>query len=593
MIGSRKNKKDSKEPRAKLNKKELGTLWGIYKKYIGPFWPSMLIGLLCLFVTTAASLLFPMLMRDMVNAQLGEISDSISEVGWTVGIALVLMAIAAFLRILIFSRAGEKGLSMLRSDLYGKLMELPVFFYEKNKVGDITSRITSDVLLLKDTLSITIAELFRQLVLFIGGTIFLFRLSVELSITMLAVFPIIIIVAVIFGKMIKRYSKEAQELLGESNAYAEESLHGIYTVKSFANETNQKNYYSELVRRVGLMGIKTSYFRGILASFIISGIFGSILLVMWRGAVLVGEGSLNFGDLVGFIVYTLMIGAAVGGIGDLFGQLAKAAGAAERISDLSGADSEFDQLSGDDVLTGGIQINDLNFAYPSRPDKLVLKDLSFNLKEGKKLALIGKSGSGKSTIANLIMRFYDEFSGSILIGERSVKEFPLKSYRKQIGIVPQDIFIFSGTIKENISYGNQNLSDDDIVSVCKKANAWEFIEKLPDGLDTILGERGINLSGGQKQRIAIARTLLKDPKLLILDEATSALDNESEHLVQEAINALMQGRTTIVIAHRLSTIKDVDHIMVLEEGQVIEQGSPEELLAGDGYYQKLLSYQKS
>lgn len=587
-----KSRRKNKEPRQKLSKKELGSLWRIYKRYLGPYWAIMSLGTICLLVTTAASLVFPMIMREMVDAELDQSSYSIEEVGLVVIIALSGMAIAAFLRIVLFAKAGEKGMAQLRSDIYSRLIHMPVYFFEKHKVGDLSSRLINDVSLLKDTLSVTVSELFRQFVLLIGGIALLLTLSTDLTLTMLSIFPVIIISAVLFGRMIKKYSKTTQEILGESSAYAEESMHAVATVKSFSNEVYEVNRFKRNIQLVAGMGMKTAFFRGGLASFIIAGIFGTILLVMWRGAVLVGAGEITFGDLIGFIVYTLMIGAAVGGVGDLIGQLAKTAGAAERLIELDQFDTEEEKGNTLSDVNGQITFDKLSFAYPSRPDSKVIQDLSFEMNQGDKLAIIGKSGAGKSTIVHLLSRFYQDIEGSILLDGKNIQEFDLQSYRSNIGLVPQDIFIFSGSIRENIAYGNKGKSEEDIIEACKQSNAWEFIEKLPDGLDTVLGERGINLSGGQKQRISIARTILKNPKILVLDEATSALDNESEKLVQEALNKLMENRTTIVIAHRLSTIKNVDQIIVLEEGKVIESGSPETLLSkGESYYQKMLSYQ--
>lgn len=582
--------------RGKVSKQEVQSLFGLYRRYVSPYFTTYFIGFIFLIFTSSTVLVFPKLIGNMVDS-VGLESQSVTF-GLDNNVAIILgtllaLGLSSFFRIVLFARVSEYAMYNVRRDIFKKTISLPVHFFENHRVGDITTRMTTDVTLLKDTLSTTSAELFRQLIVLFGGIVFLFYTSVHLTMVMLLSLPVVILVAIVIGRKVKSISKITQDRLGEANVIIEESLHSINTVKAFTNEQYESNRFNKSVRLVLLNAIKNAKYRGTLASFIIMGIFGSILLVMWRGAILVNTGVISQGDMISFIVYTLVIGASVAGIGNLLGDVSKAAGASDRVQEVLNQASEFDISSSDSVeLEGGIEFKNIDFAYPMRPDFPVLKDVSIQLDKGKKVALVGQSGSGKSTIIKLLLRFYENYSGSISLAGKDIKDIELGAFRGLIGLVPQEVLLFGGTIYENIAYGNQNATEEEVIDAARQANAIDFIDSFPDGMQTMVGERGVQLSGGQRQRIAIARTILKNPSILILDEATSSLDAESEASVQDALNTLMHNRTTIVIAHRLATIQHVDEICVLDKGKIVEQGTHDELIAlKGGIYNKLCKMQ--
>ena len=582
--------------RGKVSKKEIRSLFDLYKVYVSPYKGTYFIGFLFLIATSSVVLIFPKMIGRMIDNVGAESDASFFGMDSNVGIifsCLLLLGVTSFFRIVLFAKVSENAMANVRKDLFTKTITLPVQFFEKNRIGDITTRITNDVTLLRDTLSTTSAELFRQIIVLVGGIIFLFFTSVQLTLVMLCSFPVLILCAIIIGKKVKALSKETQDRLGETNVIVEESLHSINTVKSFTNEVFEIKRFDKGVKLVLLNALKNAKYRGVLASFIITGIFGAILLVMWRGAILVNTGAISQGDLISFVVYTLVIGASVAGIGDILGQISKAAGASDRVQEILAEKEEFNvHEKGVFEIEGGLEFKNVSFAYPMRKEFGVLKDVSLSIAKGKKLALVGQSGSGKSTVIKLLLRFYDDYAGQITIGDKDIQSLELGTFRSYIGLVPQEVLLFGGTIFENILYGNHNATKEEVIAAAEQANAMEFIRSFPEGMETLVGERGVQLSGGQRQRIAIARTILKDPSILVLDEATSSLDAESESLVQDALNKLMENRTTIIIAHRLSTIQHVDEICVLDQGEIIEQGTHNELIEReDGVYNKLCKMQ--
>ncbi len=580
----------------KLSKKSLKKLLGIFK-YTLPYRTNFILGMIALLFSSSTLLAFPYFAGKLLDAAQGKtdwILKGINQI--TIGLILILLvqSIFSFLRIYLFARVSEKAIADVRYDLYKKLMLLPISFYDNNRVGELISRITSDVSMLKSAFTTTLAEFIRQILTLLIGTIAIIFITPKLSGFMFATFPFIVITAIIFGRFIRRLSKQTQDELATTNIIVEETLQAVRVVKAFTNEVFERNRYRKSLSSVISVALKAATYRGMFASFIIFGLFGGIVMVMWYGATLVQNGDISVGDLLSFVLYTTFIGGSIGGLSSIYGEIQAVVGATERVLEINNetVESGTEGKGNTPDFTQPLSFENVSFQYPSRKELAVLQDLSFSINPGEKVALIGQSGSGKSTITQLILRFYESTSGNILLGSENILGLDLYSYREEIGIVPQEVILFGGSIRENIAYGNTEASEEEINQAASKANALEFIETFPEGLNTIVGERGIKLSGGQKQRIAIARAILKDPKVLILDEATSSLDTESEILVQGALDKLMEGRTSLIIAHRLSTIRNADRIMVIEQGGLKESGTHQELMAkDDGQYSHLLKLQ--
>ena len=482
----------------------------------------------------------------------------------------------------------------IRRTVYSKIVSLPISFFEQRRVGELMSRITADVQALQDVLAFTLAELFRSLATVIVGIIIICFISWKLTIFMLATFPVAIVVAMVFGRYIRKLSKIAQDELASANVIVEETLQSINVVKAFTNEALEVNRYGNALSKVIAAALKAGRFRGGFVSFIIFALFGGIVGVVWYGALLVQSGEMPFSELMTFIFYTMFIGGSIGGLGDMYAQIQKTLGASERLLEILDEKSEVEikPISPIVPIYGNISFENVAFSYPTRPDMAVLKDISLDVSAGRKIALVGYSGAGKSTIVQLLMRYYQPKEGKILVDGQDIQKFDITAYRQNIAVVPQEVMLFGGTIRENIAYGKPNATDKEIMEAARKANALEFISSFPEQMETIVGERGVKLSGGQRQRIAIARAILKDPKILILDEATSSLDAESEKLVQEALDGLMENRTTIIIAHRLATVRNVDCIYVIKDGVILETGTHEELVMNEnGLYAGLIKLQ--
>ena len=581
----------------RVNAKQLSKFWHIFKyvlRYRGRFG----IGLLFLGLSTLSSLAFPYIASLLADSAQGITPFSLQQLGWALLAILLVQSIFSFIRIVLFAYVSEHTMADIRRDVYARLISLPMQFYEQRRVGELTSRLSADITQLQDAISINLAEFFRQIATLVIGLTIIGFTSWRLTLVMLATFPVAIVVAIFFGKYIRKMSKQAQDALAAAGVVVEETLQSIQAVKVFTNEKFETRRYNQAIGQVVNIAMRTAKYRGAFVTFLISAVFGGIVVVLWYGAWLVQAGSLTVGELIRFILYTVFIGGAIGGMGDLYGNLQKALGASERVVELLNEPVEVSLLPDEAtplpniLLRGNVQYQNVRFAYPTRQDITVLKNLSLTIKQGEKVALVGASGAGKSTIVQLLMRLYPIESGSITIDGHNINQLNITQLRSHIGIVPQEVMLFGGTIKENILYGKPGATHAEVVAAAQKANAWEFINSFPQGLDTLVGERGVKLSGGQRQRIAIARAILKDPAILILDEATSSLDAESERLVQEALDRLMENRTTIIIAHRLSTIRKVDVIYVLSSGEIVEQGNHNQLAAKQGgMYQYLLKLQ--
>ncbi len=520
--------------------------------------------------------------------------EELKKIGMLLGGILLLQAVLSFFRIYLFEYVSQNAMAAIRRTLYEKIITLPIRFFEENRVGNLTSRISSDVSQLQDSLSNQLAFFVRQLVLPIVCIPLMIAVSPKLSLIILAALPLMIISAVAFGRYIRKVSRKAQDQLAESNTIVEETFQSIDVVKAFTNEAYETRRYGVINRNVAAIGLNAAKYRAAFVSFIIFVMFGAIVGLVYAGALELANGSMKPGDLIQFFLLTIFIGSSLAGLSESYTVLQKTIGASERINEI--LDEQDETKVADENLTapiqGHVQFRDVNFAYPSRPDVQLFQGLSFEVKAGQKIALVGPSGSGKSTIVKLLAGLYPFAGGQILIDDKPISDYNITALRKNFGTVPQETILFGGTIRENIAYGKPGATDEEIIEAAKRANAWDFIQSFPDGLDTVVGERGVKVSGGQKQRVAIARAILRDPKILILDEATSALDSESERLVKDALSKLMVNRTTFIIAHRLSTIREADVILVINKGKIVETGTHDELSElENGIYSNLLRLQ--
>lgn len=574
--------------------------------FLKPYRVTFTIGWVFLVLSSLTSIAFPYLMGKLLGASnissdQAQLKDQIQDLDSlsSIVIALFLLfgfqSIFSFFRIFLFTKVTEGALRDMRNATFTKLISLPTDFFNKNKTGELSSRIATDINLVRETLNTTISEFFRQIITISLSVVFLWYISWKLALLMLSTVPVMAIIAVFFGRYIKKLSKNAQDESAKSNAIIEESLSSIVNVKSFTNEVFELNRYKKAIEVIKRLNVKSGTWRGLFVSFIFMAMFGAIIFVLWQGMIMKMNGEIPEDLFYTFLLFTIMMGASFGSIPDLYAKIQKAIGATESLMNILEEDDESLVFSGKEKpsIVGNIEFKNVQFAYPQRKEIGVINDLSFSVKQGQLFAIVGESGAGKSTITQLLLKFYNIDGGSIEYDGVNQKEIDTEHLRDHIGLVPQEVLLFSGSIKENIAYGKIDATEEEIKKAAEQANALEFINGFPEGFETEVGNRGIQLSGGQKQRIAIARALLKDPEILILDEATSALDSQSEKLVQDALDNLMKGRTSIVIAHRLSTIKNADKIIVMEKGQIIQEGNHEELMASqNGKYFELNQLQK-
>lgn len=584
-------------------KKKRGIDWrrtfGLYS-YLGAYRKIFIPSLIALFVTAALSLAFPYFLGSLIGSPQealqagvdpGKVRDNINRVVLTLLSVLAVQAFISYWRVRGFIKSGESALRDLRKDVFARLVRLPMPWFMERRSGEVSAILAADLGILQHTLLNTVPQIARQTVIFLGGLVFIFIASPKLSLFMLASIPVVVLAVAIVGRKIRQYSRDAQDRLAESNVVAEEAVQGIADVKAFSNEGFEDARYGDSLDRFLESTMKGAKARAAFISFIILILFGTISVVVWFGAGMLAEGTLTSQEFAHFILFSIFVGASLGAFPEIMSQLQKTQGATERIREILGHEVEDDREMGKVPVVGALKAEGMKFFYSSREDVEVLAGVDFNIDAGQRVAIVGPSGAGKSTLFSLLLGYYDKTGGELFFDGVKAADLPVATRRAAMAVVPQEVLLFGGTILENIEYGRPGATRDEIEEAARKANAHDFISEFPEAYETKVGPRGVKLSGGQRQRIAIARAVLADPKILLLDEATSALDSESERLVQEALDGLMRGRTSLIIAHRLATVKCADRILVLKDGVICESGSHEELMGNDGTYRLLAETQ--
>ena len=553
----------------------------------------LVIGMAALVISSGMTLLYPLVIQKLLDGiQQGEGRELVTQS--TLFLLAVFGAGAIFgsLRAWLFTVAGERIVADLRIQLYSSILHQEIAFFDERKTGELTNRLASDTTVLQNTVTVNISMLLRFAIMGVGAIGFLFYTNWKLTLLTLATVPVVAISGGIFGRRMRSISRDFQDALATSTEVAEETFSGVRTVRSFARESKEVERYSTAVEESFQVARRRATIIAWLRGLIGFGGYAAIAAVLWFGGNMLVEGTLSIGELTSFLLYTLTVAFSLSALSSLYEDFMKALGASERVFELMDRTPKI--VSGTEqpaVIEGHIRFEHLDFAYPSRPDLPVLQGLDLTLRPGEVVALVGHSGSGKSTVAALLSRLYDPQSGHIEIDSHPYETLDLDWVREQVGVVSQEPILFATSIRNNILYGRPNASTEEVMAAAKASNAHDFIQGFPEGYDTRVGERGVRLSGGQKQRVAIARALLKDPRVLVLDEATSALDAESEHLVQEALDRLMEGRTTLIIAHRLSTVRDADRVCVLDSGHIVQEGTHQSLVEQDGLYRRLVEHQ--
>jgi subfamily B ATP-binding cassette protein MsbA len=581
-------------PRRRIPKPgRLVRLWPRVRPYRG-----LLLGAsVALVLSSMASLAFPMVVRYLLDAAFVSRDRALLD---RIALGLVglfsVQAVLNYAQAYLLSAAGEQAVAGLRRELFGRLLEMPPGFFADRRTGELTSRLSVDIGMLQSVLSHQISEFSRQILALVGGVVLLTWLQPRLTLTALLVAPVVVGTALVFGRRLRTMTTGVQDRVAEATGVAEEAFSQIRTVQSFVQEPAERARYAERVRASVLTALKRAKVRGVFFGMLTFSTFAAIVFVLWQGGLLVLDGRLTAGALVSFLLYTITIAASIGALATSFTTYQEAVGAAERVFEIL----EMTPAIADPAapvplprpVRGEVAFEGVSFRYQADPSlPWTLEDVTLAVAPGEVVALVGPSGGGKTTLVSLLPRFWDVDRGRIAVDGIDIRALKLADLRGAIGIVPQEPALFSGTIRENIAYARPDASDDEVQAAARAAHAHEFIERLPQGYGTLVGERGIKLSGGQRQRVAIARAILKDPAILILDEATSNLDNESERLIEDALEKLLVGRTTLIIAHRLSTVQRADRLLVVDHGRIVEEGSHEALLALGGLYARLYQRQ--
>ena len=595
-------------PKPKLTRENLREAATLIS-YLRPYRGVLVAATAALALSSLLSLCFPFLAGSLMDAAApgvptrgpGWLPHHVNTVALLMLGVLLVQAASSYFHSTSMTSIGQSALADLRRDTYARLICLPMTFFSQSRVGELNSRLSADLTQIEQTLIMAIPQMFRQTLLLLGGIALIAMTSARLTLIMLGAIPPVIVLAVVFGRKMRRNSRQAQDKLAETGIIVEETLQGIFNVKAFVNEAFEIGRYGRSMDSYLRVALHGARLRGGFIAFIVLALFGSIVVVLWSGATLLQNGRITIGEMTRFVLYTAFVAGAMGQFADLYSQLQKAVGATHRVRELLREQPEFAvKMPGTTpaatvprhALRGEVEFRDVHFRYPSRPEAEVLKGISFAVRSGEKIAMVGPSGAGKSTIISLLLRFYDPQQGELLVDGRPAPSYPLDWLRNQMSIVPQEALLFGGTIFENIAYGRPGAGEAEIIEAARQAHAHEFVSAFPDGYQTLVGERGVKLSGGQRQRVAIARAILKDPAILILDEATSSLDSESEGLVQLALDRLMENRSTFMIAHRLATVRRADRILVIQNGMLVESGTHSELNQQEnGLYHRLAELQ--
>jgi ATP-binding cassette subfamily B protein len=570
-------------------------------QFVKPYKMRLTVAIVALLFTSGLTLSLGQGIRLMVDEGFSAGSEQgLADALYITLTIIVLTAVGAYFRFYMVSWIGERVVADIRKKLYRHLLSLPPSFFEDNLAGEIQSRVTTDTTLLQTVIGSSFSFALRNSLTFIGGLTLMFISNIKLSLVVIAVVPVIVFPIIYFGRKVKQLSKQSQDEVASVGAWAGESLLNIKVVQAFTRESLVDKQFAKGAEAAFDVALKRIRYRAFLIALVMVMVMGAVMSMLYIGGTDVIKGELSAGDLSAFVFYAIMVAGSLAAVTEVYGEVQRAAGAAERIRELLATETDIASpiahLDSNSVVEASeyaalVKFDQVNFSYPSRPNQLAIKALSLEVKEGQRIALVGPSGAGKSTLFDLLLRFRDPDSGQILIGGQDVTQMNLHDLRNMYALVPQQPVLFSANVIDNIRFGKPDATDQEVEAAAKAAYAHEFIEQLPEGYHSFLGEQGVKLSGGQKQRLAIARAILRNPKILLLDEATSALDAQSEHLVQQALDVLMKDRTTFIIAHRLSTVAHVDAIAVFDHGQLVDKGTHNELMASSVLYSRLANLQ--